>query len=61
VSVTTTIVADGVKVAAELRPNVIPNGGIEYAIVDEHDGLRSGTAFFVIDFSILDVKKRARN
>jgi len=39
-SIPTTIVADGVKVPAELRPNVTPNGGIEYAIVDEYDGLR---------------------
>jgi hypothetical protein len=39
-SIPATIVADGVKVPAELRPNVIPNGGIEHAIVDEYDGLR---------------------
>jgi hypothetical protein len=50
-----------VKLPAELRPNVVPDGGIEHSVVDEHDGLRPDSTFFVVDFSIREVKKRARN
>ena len=59
VSIAATIVADGVKAPAELRPNVAPHGGIEYAIVDQDDSLRARAALLVVDFSVFEIEKRA--
>src|SRR5260370_40505539 len=46
--VSSAIIPNRVKVHAELRPNVIPRGGMKHAIMNPHHSLRTVTAFFVI-------------
>ena len=59
-AVATAVVANGVKGFAERGPNGVEDGGMRQAIVKKDDGLQPGAAFFVVDFPVLNIEKRAR-
>src|SRR5215469_13648248 len=53
-----TVIADRVKVLAEFRPNVVPDGGIKNSVMNQHRGLRGCPTLLVVDFRSVDLKER---
>jgi hypothetical protein len=52
--------ANDTEVFTEFRPNVVPNGRIDYAIVNEYYRLRRGATFLVIQLRSSDLNKGTR-
>src|SRR5215469_8488718 len=46
--VSSAIIPNRVKVLTELRPNIIPRGGMKHSVMNQHYSLRAVTTFFVI-------------
>src|ERR1700722_5582919 len=53
-----TVISDGVKVFAELRPNLVPRGGMKDAIVKQYHRLRGRPALLKIYPRPLDREER---
>src|SRR5256885_2257238 len=56
-AVSAAIVADGMEVLAEFRPNVIPCGRVQHSIVDQDYGLRRVPTFFEIQLGCSHLNK----
>jgi len=54
------VVADGMESFAEGGPNVVPDGGVSDAVMDENDGVGTSSAFFVVELPALNIYKCPR-
>jgi hypothetical protein len=60
-AVAAAVVANGVASSAERGPDLVPYGGMNDAVMNEHHGFGARAALFVVELPAFDVHKGARN